>query len=244
MRSGSRSPPKSTPIGFSSESGPRSFTPYARRIRSNAGQIVRSTAARGARRHFNRRRIRTGRTDRASRGAARGRRGHVDRLAADVDRARWNGDEKADAFPVDVTIADANPSDFDALLLPGGVRNPDKLRTNNKAVLFAHAIEIAKKPIAAICHGPWLLVETGFVRDRKLTSWPSLKTDIVNGGGTWLDRAVVRDELLVTSRNPGDIPKFIDAAIALFAQKYAKTPHESPAATARATSRRSEPAGA
>ena len=87
----------------------------------------------------------------------------------------WNSDEKGDAFPVDVSIADANPTDFDALLLPGGVRNPDKLRTNNKAVLFAHAMEVARKPIAAICHGPWLLVETGFVRDRKMTSWPSLR---------------------------------------------------------------------
>ncbi len=135
----------------------------------------------------------------------------------------WNHDEIADVFPVDVAIADADPSDFDALLLPGGVRSPDKLRTNNKAVLFAHAIEIAKKPIAAICHGPWLLVETGFVRDRKLTSWPSLKTDIVNGGGTWLDQAVVRDDLLVTSRKPSDIAKFNDAAIALFAQKNAAT---------------------
>jgi protease I len=157
----------------------------------------------------------------------------------------WNGDEKGDPFPVDVSIADANPSDFDALLLPGGVRNPDKLRTNNKAVLFAHAMEIAKKPIAAICHGAWLLVETGFVRDRKLTSWPSLKTDIVNGGGTWVDQAVVRDELLVTSRGPGDIPKFSAAAIALFAQKNLKaSPRESRSATARATGRRSEPAGA
>lgn len=145
----------------------------------------------------------------------------------------WDHDEKADVFPVDVTIADADPSNFDALLLPGGVRNPDKLRTNNKAVLFAHAMEIARKPIAAICHGPWLLVETGFVRDRKLTSWPSLKTDIVNGGGTWLDQAVVRDDLLVTSRRPDDIPKFNDAAIALFAPKNAKEPAKEPPREAR-----------
>lgn len=152
----------------------------------------------------------------------------------------WNSDKEADAFPVDVPIADANPSDFDALLLPGGVRNPDKLRTNNKAVLFAHAMEISRKPIAAICHGPWLLVETGFVRDRKLTSWPSLKTDIVNAGGTWVDQAVVRDELLVTSRKPDDIPKFNDAAIALFGEKNVKSPREVAPAKTRAASTRSE----
>jgi len=152
----------------------------------------------------------------------------------------WNHDEKGEAFPVDVTIAKANPTDFDALLLPGGVRNPDRLRTNNKAVLFAHAMEIARKPIAAICHGPWLLVETGFVRDRKMTSWPSLKTDIVNGGGTWVAQAVVRDDLLVTSRKPDDIPKFNDAAISLFAEQKAKSSsRESRPAKARATSTRS-----
>ncbi len=149
----------------------------------------------------------------------------------------WNSDEKGDAFPVDVSLADANPSNFDALLLPGGVRSPDTLRTNNKAVLFAHAMEIARKPIAAICHGPWLLVETGCVRDRKMTSWPSLRTDIVNGGGTWVDQAVVRDELLVTSRKPADIPKFNDAAIALFAEKNAKPSlRESRPAKAKAAS--------
>jgi len=129
----------------------------------------------------------------------------------------WNHDEKADEFKVDVSLNDASPAEFDALLLPGGVQNPDKLRTNNKAVLFAHAFDIAKKPVAAICHGPWLLVETGQVRGKRLTSWPSLRTDITNAGGVWVDQAVVTDGLLVTSRKPDDIPQFNRAMIELFA---------------------------
>mgnify|MGYP001186454571 CR=1 FL=1 len=128
----------------------------------------------------------------------------------------WNHDDKADSFPVDVAIGDADPAEFDALMLPGGVRSPDRLRANNKAVLFVHAMEIGKKPIAAICHGPWMLVETDFVRDRKLTSWPSLRTDIVNAGGNWVDQVVVRDDLLVTSRKPADIAQFNAAMIELF----------------------------
>jgi protease I len=129
----------------------------------------------------------------------------------------WNHDEKGDLFPVDVTLAQAVPVEFDALLLPGGVRSPDTLRIDNKAVLFAHAFDIAKKPIAAICHGPWMLVETGGVRGRKVTSWPSLRTDITNAGGDWVDQAVSVDGPLVTSRNPGDIPQFNKAMIELFA---------------------------
>jgi protease I len=128
----------------------------------------------------------------------------------------WNGDEKEEGVRVDVAIADARPLDFDALLLPGGVWNADALRINNKAVLFVHAMQIARKPIAAICHAPWILVETDFVRGRKLTSWPSLRTDIVNAGGNWINRAAVTDDLLVTSRKPADIAHFNDAMIALF----------------------------
>ncbi|HVA34041.1 MAG TPA: type 1 glutamine amidotransferase domain-containing protein [Candidatus Baltobacteraceae bacterium] len=131
----------------------------------------------------------------------------------------WNHDEKGDEFPVDVTIADANPAEFDALLIPGGVRSPDTLRINNKAVLFVQAIRAAKKPIAAICHGPWILVETDIVRGRRVTSWPSLRTDILNAGGDWVDEPVVRDELLVTSRKPVDIPQFNKAMIDLFTSK-------------------------
>jgi protease I len=128
----------------------------------------------------------------------------------------WNHDEKADVFPVDVTIANAKPADFDALLLPGGVRNPDALRLDNKAALFVHAFDISRKPMAAICHGPWMLVETGIVRGHTLTSWPSLRTDIINAGGEWVDKAVVTDGRLVTSRKPDDIPQFNKAMIALF----------------------------
>lgn len=131
----------------------------------------------------------------------------------------WNGDEPGDAFDVDVSIAAAEPSDFDALLLPGGVRSCDALRVENKAVLFAHALQVAQKPIAAIGHGPWLLIETGFVRGRQLTSWPSLRTDVLNGGGNWADEAVVRDGLLLTSRMPTDLPRFNKGLIEAFAPR-------------------------
>jgi protease I len=126
-------------------------------------------------------------------------------------------DEKGDEFAVDLSVNDASPSDYDALLIPGGVRSPDQMRTNNKAVLFVQAFEIAKKPTAVICHGPWMLVEAGSARGRKLTSWPSLRTDITNAGGQWVDEVVVRDGLLVTSRKPDDIPAFNKAMIELFA---------------------------
>lgn len=132
----------------------------------------------------------------------------------------WKHDEKAGEFSVDLTIADAKPLDYDALLLPGGALNVDALRSNNKAVLFVHALQIAKKPIAAIGYGPLILVETDYLRGRKLTSWPSLQTDILNAGGEWIDRAVVTDDLLVTAQKSDDVPRFNDAMIALF------TPHE------------------
>jgi protease I len=128
-----------------------------------------------------------------------------------------NHDDKGDTFPVDVTLADADPAQYDALLIPGGVRSPDVLRMNGKAVLFVRAFDTARKPIAVICHGPWMLVETGIVRGRRVTSWPSLKTDILNAGGDWVDEPVVRDERIVTSRKPDDIPQFNDAMIELFA---------------------------
>jgi protease I len=132
-----------------------------------------------------------------------------------------NHEQPGDKFPVDVSVADANPGDYDALLVPGGVGSPDKLRIDNKSMLFVHAFEVAKKPIAAICHGPWVLVETDFVRGKKIASWPSLRTDIRNAGGEWVDDAPVRDGLLVTARNPGDIPAFNKAMIELFASKEA-----------------------
>lgn len=124
--------------------------------------------------------------------------------------------DKGDTFDVDLKLESANPSDFDALHLPGGVANPDALRMNPQAVQFVKAFFEAGKPVAAICHGPWLLVEANEVRGRTLTSWPSLQTDIRNAGGTWVDREVVHDGQLVTSRKPDDIPAYNKQMIALF----------------------------
>jgi protease I len=129
----------------------------------------------------------------------------------------WKHLTPADVFPVDLPLAQANSADFNALLLPGGVINSDTLRLNPQAVEFVRDFARAGKPIAAICHGPWLLVEANVVRDRTLTSWPSLQTDIRNAGGNWVDRMTVEDGNLVTSRKPDDIPAFNVAAIALFA---------------------------
>jgi protease I len=130
----------------------------------------------------------------------------------------------AETFPVEINVSDADPAQFDALLVPGGVGSPDKLRTDNKSMLFVHAFEVANKPIAAICHGPWVLVETDFLRGKRVTSWPSLKTDIRNAGGTWVDEAPVRDGQLVTARNPQDIPAFNKAIIELFTPQTAAAP--------------------
>jgi len=120
----------------------------------------------------------------------------------------WNHQEKADRFPVDKALSSANASDYDALLLPGGVMNPDQLRTKPEAVKFVKSFFQGHKPVAAICHGPWLLAEAGVVRGRKLTSWPSIKTDLSNAGANWVDQPVVSDDGLVTSRKPDDIPAF------------------------------------
>jgi protease I len=116
--------------------------------------------------------------------------------------------DKADTFTVDLTVEEADASDFDALVLPGGVGNPDTLRTDENAVRFASGFFEQRKPVAAICHAPWLLVEAGVVRGRRLTSYPSLQTDIRNAGGEWVDEEVVVDDGLVTSRDPGDLPAF------------------------------------
>jgi protease I len=116
--------------------------------------------------------------------------------------------EKGDKFDVDLTLDEANPEDFDALVLPGGLHNPDTLRTNPAAVDFVRSFAQAGKPIAAICHGPWLLIEAEVVRGRKLTSWPAIKTDVRNAGGHWVDEEVVVDNGLVTSRKPDDLPAF------------------------------------
>jgi protease I len=128
----------------------------------------------------------------------------------------WKHFDKADKFKVDVALAAADAAEFDALLLPGGVANPDQLRADPQAVEFVRAFTEAGKPIAAICHGPWTLIETGAVRGRKLTSWPSLKTDLVNAGAKWVDEEVVVDGGLVTSRKPQDIPAFNRKMLELF----------------------------
>lgn len=124
--------------------------------------------------------------------------------------------DKADTFDVDLTFAEALPADFDGLVLPGGVANPDALRTDEKAVAFVKGFFDAGLPVAAICHAPWTLIEAGVLQGRTLTSWPSLKTDISNAGATWTDEEVVRDGSLVTSRNPDDLPAFTRAAVELF----------------------------
>jgi protease I len=133
----------------------------------------------------------------------------------------FNHLDKADTFPVDVPVAEADPARFAALVLPGGVANPDRLRTDDDAVDFARAFFEDGKPVAAICHAPWTLVEAGVLRGRRVTSWPSLRTDIVNAGGAWVDEKVVVDtngpNTLITSRKPDDLKAFDDALVEAFA---------------------------
>jgi protease I len=130
----------------------------------------------------------------------------------------WNHFDKGDNFRVDVPLESANPDDYDALLLPGGVANPDQLRVQEKAVRFVKSFFEAAKPVAAICHGPWTLIEADVVRDRTVTSWPSLQTDLKNAGANWVDQEVVVDQGLVTSRNPKDIPAFNRKIVEEFAE--------------------------
>ncbi|GAB4022443.1 type 1 glutamine amidotransferase domain-containing protein [Spirosoma koreense] len=120
----------------------------------------------------------------------------------------WDETEWGETFPVDLPLAGADPNQYDALLLPGGVMNPDKLRTDPKAVQFVRHFFEAHKPVAAICHAPTLLIEADVVRGRKLTSYPSIQTDLKNAGANWVDEEVVTDQGLVTSRKPDDIPAF------------------------------------
>jgi deglycase len=129
----------------------------------------------------------------------------------------WNHKEWGETIAVDKTVDSVDAKNFDALLLPGGVMNPDTLRMDGKAVAFVKAFFAAKKPVAAICHGPWTIVEAGAAKGRTLTSWPSLKTDIQNAGGSWVDQETVVDDNLVTSRNPKDIPAFNREVAKLFA---------------------------
>jgi len=138
----------------------------------------------------------------------------------------WQHDHWGGELRVDVPLDRASPDDFDALLLPGGVINPDKLRQDERAVRFVQSFFRAGKPVAAICHGPWMLVEADVVRGRTVTSWPSLRTDLRNAGADWVDREVVTDEGLVTSRKPDDIPAFNKKAI----EEFAEGRHEKQAA--------------
>jgi protease I len=120
----------------------------------------------------------------------------------------WNHFEKGERFNVDTPLSNAKASDFDALLLPGGVANPDQLRIIPAAVSFVREFFDAGKPVAAICHAPWTLIDAGVLRGRTVTSWPSLRSDLVNAGARWVDQEVVTDQGLVTSRKPDDIPAF------------------------------------
>jgi protease I len=125
----------------------------------------------------------------------------------------FNHLDKADTFTVDKTVSEADAGDYAGLVLPGGVANPDNLRTDSDAVAFARAFFEAGKPVAAICHAPWTLVEAGVVDGRTLTSWPSLQTDIRNAGGNWVDEEVHVDAGFVTSRNPDDLPAFCEKLV-------------------------------
>src|SRR3954453_7918664 len=130
-------------------------------------------------------------------------------LAPEAGEAQaFNHLDKADSFPVDKVVGDADAGDYDGLMLPGGVANPDNLRTHPEAGSFVRAFFDAGKPVAAICHAPWTLVEAGVLDGRTLTSWPSLQTDIRNAGATWVDEEVVVDGNLITSRKPDDLPAF------------------------------------
>jgi protease I len=130
----------------------------------------------------------------------------------------FNHLDKADTFSVDHTVQDADPSRYDGLVLPGGVANPDFLRTDEGAVGFVRAFFDQGKPVAVICHGPWTLIDAGVVRGRTLTSWPSLETDLRNAGATWVDEEVHVDQGLVSSRNPDDLPAFCAKLVEEFAE--------------------------
>jgi protease I len=126
--------------------------------------------------------------------------------------------DKSRTYPVDRLVSDADPQQYDALVIPGGVANPDFLRTDPNAVRFVRSFFDAHKPVAAICHGPWMLVEADVVRGRTVTSWPSLRTDLTNAGATWVDETVHTDNGLVTSRRPDDLPAFCGKLVEEFAE--------------------------
>jgi protease I len=137
----------------------------------------------------------------------------------------WNHKEWGERVHVDQALNEADPQKFDALVLPGGVMNPDSLRMQPAAVKFVRSFFDADKPVAAICHGPWTIVESGAAKGYRMTSWPSLKTDITNAGADWVDQEVMVDENLVTSRKPDDLPAFNHEMLALFSRHQAQRPH-------------------
>jgi protease I len=142
----------------------------------------------------------------------------------------FNHYDEADTFPVDKTVEEARADDYDALVIPGGVGNPDSMRMDENAVEFTRQFFEQGKPVGVICHGPWMLVEAGVLRGRKVTSWPSLRTDIQNAGGNWVDQEVVVDEGLVTSRKPDDLPAFNEKIV----EGSCEGRHEQQAASVRA----------
>jgi protease I len=143
----------------------------------------------------------------------------------------FNHYDKADTFKVDKTVEEASADDYDALVIPGGVGNPDTMRGDENAVQFVRDFFEQGKPVGVICHGPWMLVEAGVVRGRKVTSWPTLQTDIRNAGGEWVDEEVVVDNGLVTSRKPDDLPAFNDKIV----EEFCEGKHAEQAASAQAT---------
>lgn len=148
---------------------------------------------------------------------------HTSIVSPKSERVRgWNFTDWGNEIRVDVPVARAEPREFDALLLPGGVMNPDALRMQPKAVEFVKAFFDAGKPVAVICHGPWTVIEAGAARGRRITSWPSLKTDLRNAGAEWTDKEVVVDGNLVSSRQPDDIPAFNREMIELFSRAHAQ----------------------
>jgi protease I len=156
------------------------------------------------------------------------------RIVSPVDAAQvrgWKHTEWGDAFDVDVHLADAGADDYDALLLPGGVMSPDKLRMIPGALSFVRAFFDAGKPVAAICHGPWTLIDAGVVSGRRMTSYPSIKTDLQNAGADWVDAEVVVDRGLVTSRKPDDLPAFNRKML----EEFAEGRHPSVQASAQAS---------
>jgi protease I len=145
--------------------------------------------------------------------------GHPELVSPDPGTVQaFNHLDKADTFPVDKIVTDVSADDYDALMLPGGVANPDFLRTNPDAVNFVGSFFSQQKPVAAICHAPWTLIEADVVRGRRMTSWPSLRTDLRNAGAEWVDEEVVVDSGLVTSRKPDDLPAFCAKMVEEFSE--------------------------